>query len=159
MDVAPNKIGMLMKQIQLCFGKAKCASLTSAGAMAPPRKNQLTFIYSPRFPKILRGPTRPQITDASKNTRSIGQVHGLSCGSLDVSQRLGMSPISHQAVPRYTITATIVPTTCNSTSLAIEDCNPTPCNADLINSENQTDLSCEHCSWRNLHVVSKLKIS
>ncbi|KAL8136589.1 hypothetical protein V2J09_002590 [Rumex salicifolius] len=32
-------------------------------------------------PKILLGPTRPHITDASKNTRSPGHVQGLSAGS------------------------------------------------------------------------------
>lgn len=88
-----------------------CASQTRRGVMAPPRKKQFTLPYSPRSPKILRGTRRPQITDASKKTLSIGQVQGLSGGSFEVSQRLGMVSINHHAVPVYTINDRIVPTT------------------------------------------------
>ena len=67
-DVAPKRTGMRLRRLHSLFGNALCASHTKRGATAPPRKNQLTFPYSPSTPNILNGHTKPHITDSSKNT-------------------------------------------------------------------------------------------
>ncbi|XP_039011407.1 uncharacterized protein LOC120140495 [Hibiscus syriacus] len=153
---------MWMRRIHSLSGNALCARHTRRGASAPSRKNQLTFPYSPSVPNILRGPTSPHITDASKNTLSIGQVHGLSGGNKEVSQRLGISSISHHAVMVYTKTATIVPTTCKCDSLDINryrfTFDPLRENCDFQDCRQRTDLCCEHRPRRNLHVMAEFEV-
>lgn len=52
------------------------------------------------------------MTEASKKTRSLGQVHGLFTGRRASSQMFGMEPRSHHATTRFTVPAIIVPTNC-----------------------------------------------
>ncbi len=80
------------------------------GARNPPRKNQFMAEYSPSDPNMRFGPTRPQMTDASKNTLSLGHVHGLLEGNTLMLQMLGIVVRSHHATPMFTTAATIVPT-------------------------------------------------
>lgn len=97
---------MCIRGIHCLLGYPLRASHTRRGATAPPTKNQLTLLYSPFVPNILWGPTNPHMTDASKNMRSIRQVHGLSGGNNEVSQRWGNLSMSHHAIMVYTKTAT-----------------------------------------------------
>lgn len=69
--------GRLMRGIQDWLGNALWKSHNIHGPTRPPKKNQLSAEYSPLDPKILLGPIKPHLTDASKKTRSLGQVQGL----------------------------------------------------------------------------------
>lgn len=66
--VAARSTGTLINLIQLWLGNDLYSNHTKNGATRPPRKHQLRALYSPRPRNILRGPTNPQITDASKKT-------------------------------------------------------------------------------------------
>lgn len=107
--VAPRSTGRLMRGIQDWLGNALCSSQTKHGPSAPPRKNQLSSEYSPREPKIRIGPTKPQMTDASKKTRSPGQVQGLFDGRRLSWQMFSTEVRSHHATRRLTVPAMIVP--------------------------------------------------
>jgi len=88
---------------------------TGTGARKPRRKNQLMAEYSPSDPNMRFGPTRPQMTDASKNTLSDGHVHILPAGNRETSQMFSIVVRSHHATPMFTTAATIVPTSCKKT--------------------------------------------
>lgn len=109
MPPAPSKIGMLMRVKNFTRGYFLWSSQKGTGAKMPNRKNQFIAEYWPSVPKIRFGPTRPQMTDASKNTRSEGHVHGLFAARRVVSHMLGTVDSSHQAVPMFTVEAMIVP--------------------------------------------------
>jgi hypothetical protein len=58
-----SNTGMLIHRIQVDLGRSFVATQTGSGARAPARKNQLRLLYKPSWPKVLSGPTRPQITE------------------------------------------------------------------------------------------------
>lgn len=79
------------------------------GPTAPPKKNQLRAAYFPSEPKIRLGPTRPQMTDASKNTWSPGHVHGLLWGKSSSWHMCSTEFSSHHATARLIVPAIMVP--------------------------------------------------
>ena len=55
------------------------------------------------------GPTKPQITEASKKTRSLGHVQGLFCGRRFICHMFSTEFKSHHATLRLTVPAKMVP--------------------------------------------------
>ncbi|GMH18306.1 hypothetical protein Nepgr_020147 [Nepenthes gracilis] len=88
MEVELRKIGMWISGIHFYLGSALCASQIRRGKTTPARKNQFTFEYLSRFPKILLSPTKPQMTEALKKTLSIRHIYWLFDRSNSVSQGL-----------------------------------------------------------------------
>ncbi|GER33809.1 leucine-rich repeat receptor-like protein kinase family protein [Striga asiatica] len=85
---------------------------TGTGKKAPIRNSQTKFRYIPPGPNSLSGPIRPQMTEASKVTRNLGQVHGLSGCNASTSHMLSMLPNIHHATPRLTVPETNIDKKC-----------------------------------------------
>lgn len=102
--------GIFIKGIHFFSGKILLNIQTGTGKKAPTRNNHTKFRYIPPGPNSRLGPIRPHITEASKVTRNLGQVQGLSGWSASTSQMLSMLPNIHHATARFIVPATSVPT-------------------------------------------------
>lgn len=103
--------GIFIRGIHFFSGKILLNTQTGTGKTAPMRNSHTRFRYSPPGPNSRLGPIRPHMTEASKVTRYLGQVQGLSGCCASTSQMFSIFSSIHHATARFTVPATNVPTT------------------------------------------------